>query len=639
MLFLRPKINPLFFFSFFLLFFSSVFGYPLPKNNVSIFFTPATAEDKNSAYVRLTNFIDQAEKSIYGALHELDLISVAELLKKKSAQGVYIELLLEERWLEELDNIAAYEILKSAPNIKVTPDYRKSGLMHNKYIIVDKKYVWTGSANWTFNGFFRNYNDGLIIGNTEIAKEYYKNYLHLSNPYFKKRLNKNIYPKVIDLDNQQKITPVFSRFGYSVTERLNKEIRAIKKEVKFLIFAFSSQPISQQLITELNAGSEIKGIFDNSFESENILENWKYVPFQTLWQAGADIKYDNEKAKLHHKAFILDNRKIITGSFNFSKNAEKNNNENLIVLESKKINAIYQNRFKNLWERFPDETEFETYTKLKNNQKTDLSFLAYRKKKFKENYRLLNKEINGDFFTAKVINITSSSQLVVQLPQSKKTIPIRLYGCLSPFRGNHKLHQEPQFTFTRQKVALPLIQKNIFFKYLYKHEDEYICIAFLKKENLSKYEKTLNAKYLHKGFALWNRKDEKHIENLAKDTSYQNNLSPQKWEMLVSTLKTNSSSAKNKKRGLHSKALRLKKHPRKAEQEWENAKIKIATLENRHSLTVYQKRCYIGNRKTLKCYPPSHSNYLNYLKDLDDPKLIFFATKEDARMCGYKLMP
>ena len=617
--------------------FTPLFSYPLPEKDVDLFFAPSTVEDNQGAYVRLTNFIDQATDSIYGALHELDLVSVAELLKQKSEQGIYIELLLEERWLTELDNIAAYQILKSAKKIKIIPDYRKSGLMHNKYLIVDKKYVWTGSANWTFNGFFRNYNDGLIIAHPYVATQYYKNYLHLANPYFKKRLNKNIYPQTIKLKNEQKITPLFSRFGYSVTRRLNSTLFESKQEAKFLIFAFSSQSTSEQLIRKLNSGLKIQGIFDNSFESENILKNWKYVPFQELWQAGANVKYDNERAKVHHKVFILDQNKVLTGSFNFSKNAEKNNDENLVILESEKINRLYQKRFTSLWQRFPSETDFETYTKLKNNQKIDLSFNDYQKQQFKKNYKVFQKELRQNIFEARVINVISSSQFVVKLPQSQKTIVVRLYGCLSPFRGNHKLHQEPQFTTTRQKVALPLMQKNIFLKYLYKHHDEYICLGFLNKKDSKQYEKTINVEQIKKGLVLVNERDKEFVLN-EFDEKNRINITKKEWEKLSKILVDSSSSAKRLKVGLYSKALALKKHPEKIADDLENLKIELATLENKHSLSEYKRGCFIGNRKTLKCYSSKHSNYLNYLKNLEDPKLIFFLTKESAEMCGYQMM-
>ena len=637
---------PFFFHFFFVLIlltflFVPLCSYQLPDRDVDLFFTPSTVEDNRGAYVRLTNFIDQATNSIYGALHELDLISVAELLKKKSAQGVYVELLLEERWLTELDNLAAYQILKSAKNIKVIPDYRKSGLMHNKYLIVDKKYLWTGSANWTFNGFFRNYNDGLLIAHPDIVKQYYKNYLHLANPYFKKRLNKNIYPQVVKLKNKQKITPLFSRFGYSVTERINLALSQSKREVKFLIFAFSSQSISQQLIKELENGLNVQGVFDNSFESENILKNWKYVPFQGLWQAGANVKYDNEKAKVHHKVFILDKNKVLTGSFNFSKNAEKNNNENLIVLESTKINSLYQKRFVSLWQRFPAETDFEKYTKLKNKKKIEFSFGRYQKQQFKKKEKIFQKELSQNLFAAQIINVVSSSQFVVRLPQSQKTILIRLYGCLSPFRGNHKLHQEPQFTITRQRVALPLIQKNIFFKYLYKHQEEYICLGFLNKADNKKYQKTINIQQIKNGLVLANQKDAEIALDVLEE-GRQVNFSQSEWKifspLFAKILLKSSSLAKRLKVGLYSKELALAKHPEKMAADLENLKIELATLENKHSLSEYKRGCYIGNRKTLKCYSARHPNYLNYLKNLADSKLIFFATKEAVKLCGYRMM-
>ncbi|MGO8715855.1 MAG: phospholipase D-like domain-containing protein [Smithella sp.] len=43
----------------------------------------------------------------------------------------------------------------------------------------------------------------------------------------------------------------------------------------------------------------------------------------------------------HNKMVIIDKETVITGSFNFTKAAEENNVENLLIIRNKKLAEIY----------------------------------------------------------------------------------------------------------------------------------------------------------------------------------------------------------------------------------------------------------------------------------------------------------
>jgi phosphatidylserine/phosphatidylglycerophosphate/cardiolipin synthase-like enzyme len=45
---------------------------------------------------------------------------------------------------------------------------------------------------------------------------------------------------------------------------------------------------------------------------------------------------------MHHKVFILDHRVVITGSFNFSQNADASNNENFLIIDDPSVAAKYE---------------------------------------------------------------------------------------------------------------------------------------------------------------------------------------------------------------------------------------------------------------------------------------------------------
>jgi phosphatidylserine/phosphatidylglycerophosphate/cardiolipin synthase-like enzyme len=52
---------------------------------------------------------------------------------------------------------------------------------------------------------------------------------------------------------------------------------------------------------------------------------------------------------MHHKFAIIDNRILLTGSYNWTFSANHRNDENLMVIDDPEIIEIFQNQFINLW--------------------------------------------------------------------------------------------------------------------------------------------------------------------------------------------------------------------------------------------------------------------------------------------------
>ena len=53
------------------------------------------------------------------------------------------------------------------------------------------------------------------------------------------------------------------------------------------------------------------------------------------------MKIDAQHATAHNKVMIIDGETVITGSFNFTKAAEENNAENLLIIHDKKLAERY----------------------------------------------------------------------------------------------------------------------------------------------------------------------------------------------------------------------------------------------------------------------------------------------------------
>jgi len=52
---------------------------------------------------------------------------------------------------------------------------------------------------------------------------------------------------------------------------------------------------------------------------------------------------------MHHKVFIIDDKIVVTGSYNFSNNSENTNDENLVFVNNSDIAAYYEEEFDKVW--------------------------------------------------------------------------------------------------------------------------------------------------------------------------------------------------------------------------------------------------------------------------------------------------
>jgi phosphatidylserine/phosphatidylglycerophosphate/cardiolipin synthase-like enzyme len=91
----------------------------------------------------------------------------------------------------------------------------------------------------------------------------------------------------------------------------------------------------------------VEVILDRKQKSE------QYSSADYLQHAGIPVLIDGEHAIAHNKIIIIDGRVVITGSFNFTKQAEQNNAENLLVIRDPTI----ANRYIANWQLHAEHSE------------------------------------------------------------------------------------------------------------------------------------------------------------------------------------------------------------------------------------------------------------------------------------------
>ncbi|HLJ92537.1 MAG TPA: phospholipase D family protein [Gemmataceae bacterium] len=111
------------------------------------------------------------------------------------------------------------------------------------------------------------------------------------------------------------------------TEAVLRELKAARREVLVLAYSFSSKPIAEALVEAKTRGVQVEIILDRSNEQET------YSDLALFEDQGLAPLIDAQHAIAHNKLMIIDQRTLITGSFNFTHQAEAENAENLLILK------------------------------------------------------------------------------------------------------------------------------------------------------------------------------------------------------------------------------------------------------------------------------------------------------------------
>jgi len=138
--------------------------------------------------------------------------------------------------------------------------------------------------------------------------------------------------------------------GKKAENRLFYLFTHAKKEIKIVIYTFTNKKLAKALKIAAKKGVKITIIADKK-ESKY---HYSVIPrlatlknFNIYLLSGKKYK-NNEKAKMHVKLSIIDNKYLVTGSANYSYSAFYKNYEYILIHKDKKLIAKFNDFFDNL---------------------------------------------------------------------------------------------------------------------------------------------------------------------------------------------------------------------------------------------------------------------------------------------------
>jgi phosphatidylserine/phosphatidylglycerophosphate/cardiolipin synthase-like enzyme len=150
--------------------------------------------------------------------------------------------------------------------------------------------------------------------------------------------------KILNLGESEPENYAYFSHHDDIREIVIKSLKSAKSDLKICMFTISDDPIADTIDECFARGINVRIITDDG----KIFD--KGSDIMPLNKKGINVRIDSDKSLMHHKFVIIDNMKLLTGSYNWTRTGADVNNENMLVTTNNKIVRAYKKEFQRLWQ-------------------------------------------------------------------------------------------------------------------------------------------------------------------------------------------------------------------------------------------------------------------------------------------------
>lgn len=326
----------------------------------------------------ITERIDAANVSIDAAVYGFNKQNIVDALVRAHYRGVRVRLVADAG--EYSRGSYGYDIMEQHKVPIQTGN--QFHIMHDKFFVIDDRFVFVGTGNISNSEFTYNNNNWLWIDNDEHADLYTAEFEQMFAGRFSAAKHPTTLPnrfQIGDTEVEVYFSPQDDAMG-----KILEELKNVDTSIYFTIFAFTKDQVASEFIArqrEFEAFNEANGFDDlpplerpkgvvGVLDRSQLHGNGQYHQGYRLAANGIPMRLDgNENSglpgdyqagggRLHAKTMILDagtpNARVISGSFNWSSAATISNDEILIILRGERITNQYLEEFYNIWDNGKD---------------------------------------------------------------------------------------------------------------------------------------------------------------------------------------------------------------------------------------------------------------------------------------------
>ena len=250
-----------------------------------------------------------------------------------------------DRWVRRLGNVRDdAEAERTLDRQDAPPRYDRK--MHNKFFVVDGRWVWTGSANVSDAGTGGHHaNVVAVVDSPGLAGVYLREFAQMWAGHFHQL-------KESDGVDRVAIGRTGAEVWFSPQDRTMRKgvlplIARAQHRIDVAMYYLTSSFAAEALIAAHKRGVAVRVIIDAT-SARN-----RYSKHRRLREAGIPVKVEDWHGKMHMKAAVLDGRAVIVGSMNWTVSGAAYNDENTLILRDPDLAAEFETIFDDLWDSIP----------------------------------------------------------------------------------------------------------------------------------------------------------------------------------------------------------------------------------------------------------------------------------------------
>ena len=355
---------------------------------------------------------------IAGAQSRLDigmfLLTDQEMVEAvaEKAKTCPIRVLADHGMTEPTASVFLKRLVEAGCDVRVFGADREN--LHLKTLVVDDRFVWTGSANWSSGALHRNVEDMLCFESTSMANRY-RRFLDTAAPYCAPwKPVAGVTETNAEMATALHLPPTGPRTDYTPPPRRNLGALETTAQVKYLqeeeylpallhliqtakqsligtVYVFSEQksdaPCQEQVVNALiqaaRRGVYVYLVLHTPDETTDRLNEQHSAWAERLRKEGMDIRLAHPTIPMHAKLMVADQSKILLGSHNWSEGSLSGKrvyeSSALVVLEEPDVRLaelilslpiLSDMRSRELWEAERDR--IRVLSRTKSGEKDDL---------------------------------------------------------------------------------------------------------------------------------------------------------------------------------------------------------------------------------------------------------------------------
>lgn len=155
-------------------------------------------------------------------------------------------------------------------------------------------------------------------------------------------VNKLLIPKA----GKEVIADAYFSPGDDCRNAIISQINQARSTIDICVFTVSDNVIVKELIEAWKRGIKVRIVTDNDKQYDRGSDIFR------MQEEGISIRTDKTPDHMHHKFALFDQEILLFGSYNWTRSAALNNNEDLAIVNDQTIISKFIEEFETLWQNF-----------------------------------------------------------------------------------------------------------------------------------------------------------------------------------------------------------------------------------------------------------------------------------------------